>query len=97
MEKIEITESGLLNVLMESVNRILNEGQYNEIKEVYYQLINKIETLIDWLQSNGYVGDGCVEGNKFVEKLKSTQSYIEDFFRHPDVGGSKKVWDNIGY
>lgn len=40
---------------------------------------------------NGYVGDGCPEGNEFVEKLELTKRDIVDFFRHPDVGGAARV------
>lgn len=76
---------------------VLNEGQYDEIKKVYYQLINNIEELIDRLYDNGYVGDGCPEGNEFVEKLETTKRDIVDFFRHPDVGGAARVWDNVGF
>ena len=46
---------------------------------------------------NGYVGDGCPEGNEFVEKLELTKRDIVDFFRHPDVGGAARVWDNVGF
>lgn len=94
---IRLAESDLHRIVKESVNIVLNEGRYDEIKKVYYQLINNIEELIDRLYDNGYAGDGCLEGNEFVEKLKSTRRYIVKFFAHPDVGGAARVWDNVGF
>ena len=94
---IRLAESDLHRILKESVNKVLNEGQYGEIKKVYYQLINNIEELIDLLYDNGYAGDGCPKGNEFVEKLESARSCIFSFFAHPDVGGDKRVWDNVGF
>lgn len=96
-QTIKLRESELRRMISESVKRVLNEGQYDEIKKVYYQLINNIEELIDCLYDNGYVGDGCPEGNEFVDKLESTKRDIVDFFRHPDVGGSARVWDSFGF
>lgn len=94
---IKLRETELKKMIVESIRKVMNEGQYDEIKEIYYQLMNNIEALIDCLYDKGYAGDGCVEGNKFVEKLSSTRDDIFNFFAHPDVGGNKRVWDTVGF
>lgn len=84
-------------MITESIRKIMNEGQYDEIKDIYYQLMDNIEALIGCLYDEGYAGDGCVEGNELVEKLSSTKDDIFNFFAHPDVGGDKMVWDAVGF
>lgn len=94
---IKLTENELRKMVAESVKRVLNEGRYGEIKKVYHQLMDNIDTLVDYLHSEGYVGDGCIEGNNLVEKLLSTRDDIHTFFAQADVGGNKKVWDSVGF
>ena len=95
--RIRLTESDLHNIIKESVKRVLNEEGYAEIKKIYYPLMDNIESFIDCLYDEGYAGDGCVEGNKLVEKLKSTSDNIFDFFLHPEGTNGKRVWDALGY
>lgn len=94
---IKLRESELKRMITESIRKVMNEGEYDEIKEIYYQLMDNIEALIDCLYDKGYAGDGCVEGNKLVEKLSSIREDIFNFFAHPDVGGNKRVWDKVGF
>lgn len=88
--RIRLTESQLHGVIKESVKRVLNEQMY-DLKEPYYKLYNAIDGFVEALEANGYVAD------ELVQKLTSIQSDVEDFCRHPDVGGSKMAWDPVGY
>ena len=93
---IKLTESDLHNIVTKSVNRILKENRL-DVKTLYHDLIDKLDTFIDALYDEGHAGEGCDKGNKLVEDLKSAKNSVKDYFRHPDVGGNTTVWDNVGF
>ena len=86
--RIRLTESQLHNVIKESVKRVLNE-QMSDLKEAYYKLNNAINGFVDVLESNYVNGE-------LVQKLKTVQDDVTDFWRHPDMGGNKMAWDSVG-
>ena len=93
---IRLTESELHDMIMESVKGVLTENNM-AIKNLYYQLRDTLDNFIEALYNEGYAGEGCDEGNELVARLSSTREAIEDYFRHPDVGGSKTIFDSVGF
>ena len=98
MKKIvKLGEAELRRMIAESIRNMVAESNYDNVKKIYYPLIDNITEFIDCLDKEGYTGDGCDEANSLVERLEAIRNDIQDFFAHPDAGGDKRVWNSVGF
>jgi hypothetical protein len=89
---IRLTESDLHRIVKESVNRVLKEGERRPfLKQAYENLLQAMSDFEYSLEGRyDMEGEGV---NKILQSFKMTQEAVDDFVRHPDLGGSYKIWD----
>ena len=96
--RIRLKESQPHNVIRESVKRVLNERlEYKNEKEAFYAFQDATDKMLEVLEKERYVGEGCDEGNELFDKLVETLSDLRCFFSHPDFGGPYMVWSALPY
>jgi hypothetical protein len=88
---IKLTESDLRKIIENSIKKTLTETGMST-RDLYYQFANVYDNIINWGEEID-----TEDSNKIIEAAKILLNAFDDYTRHPDVGGSAKIWDNVGF
>lgn len=99
MAKINITESQLKKVIAEATKKVLMEAGYGESakKMAYSKITQAINDFKKFLETTYDLNSPDSESSKLWEDCNYFQTKLDDFFRHPDLGGDYKTWDSAEF
>lgn len=99
MAKINVNEKQIRQIIAETAKKVLMESGYEESakKQAYLKITHAIDEFKNFLETTYDLESPDSECGKLWEECDNLSMRIDDFFRHPDLGGSYKTWDSAGF